>query len=250
VSLSPNRRTASGKADTVRRCWRVAALLTILAVPGTAHGQALKTVQLSGGETRIGGKVLRVTGGYVDPRTGEARVEHRGGRVVRLTARAVRRVRTSGLVTRIVARSGARLRLRLAQLLFAGGATTLRLDPQTFGDAKEQIFRITGGRLDVRTLAGSVGSTGVLDLGPVQLRDLGVRPAEAVTAQVGDLRGDVGVLDGGARARVAGLTATIGPLDATLTPRAAAGLNFYFQTERFRGGMPLGTVTVRGRLRG
>lgn len=247
--VSHNRRTASGKTDIATRTWRVAALLAVV-LCGTAEAQALRTVRLAGGETKTEGRVLTVTGGYVDPRTGRGRVEH-GGRVVRLGAN-VRRVRTSSVVTRVVARvRGARVRMRLhlAQFLIAGGRTTLRLDPATFGQPAEERFRITGGRLDADTFAGDLGHRGALPIGPVVLGDIGVRPGDAVSAQVGDVRPDVGTL-AAPEAEVRRLRLTIGPMPVALTQAAADGLNQAFETDRFRAGMPLGTLLVRARLRG
>ena len=257
MSLSSRRRTGHGGIDTRRAVWGVAALVLLLPAGG-AHAQALKTARLAGGETELRGRVLRVTGGYVDPRTGEGRVEHRG-RVLRLGTRIrVRRVRTSGLVTRIVASSRrlgtVRLRLRLAQLLFEGGTTTLRLDPGTFAgiDVSGADFGITSGRLDARALAGELGHTGVVTLTRgeqrVELRDIGVRRS-ALTAQVGDVRPDLATLRLPTPA-ISGLTATVPPVEARLTEHGAYRLNFYFQTDAFRAGMPFGTVAVRGRLRG
>ena len=195
------------------------------------------------------GRTLRVSGGFVDPRTGEGRVVHRGGRVIRLTPRRVRSVRTAGLVTRVVARSGARLRLRLAQLLFTGGTTTLTLDPSLGFGAREATYRITSGLLDARTLAGEVGSHGSMDLAEVALIDVAFLPGVGINAQVGDFRPVIGTV-APQRPAIRGLRVTFRPAPVALTAIAAQRLNFYFQTDRYREGMPLGTLAVRGRLRG
>ena len=249
--MSLTRRTGRRQTDSLPSFWRVATLILLLAPTG-AHAQALRTVRLAGGEARLEGRTLRVTGGYVDPRTGEGRVEVRG-RVLRFHPR---RVRTSGLVTRIDGtRRGrrVRLRLRLAQLLIERGTTTLAIDPGLGLTASGCTFRITGGRLDARTLSGLLAHVGTCTLTrgdrSVLVLDLGVRPGEAVTAQVGDVRPEIGTL-GPAEVAIRGLAATLDAMPATLTDAAADGLNFALQTDAYHGGMPLGTVTVRGRLRG
>lgn len=225
----------------------VAALLAL--VPSTAHAQTLKTVRLAGGEVRVGERVSPVTGGYVDPKTGRGRVEHRGG-VLRL-GRNVRAVRTSGLTTRVVARRGVRARLRLAQLLFAAGTTDVHVaESLGFGPVVGR-FRITGGRLDARTLAGTVGHTGTLTLErggrSITFFDLGLS-AQAITAQMWDFRAPLATL-ADVRRRVIGLRVGM-QARAALGDVAARELNEAFETAEFTAGMPLGTVMVEGRLRG
>ncbi|HEX8083084.1 MAG TPA: hypothetical protein VF529_02275 [Solirubrobacteraceae bacterium] len=165
----------------------------------------------------------------------------------------MRRVRSTWIRTRVVARVRGRtiaLRLTLAQMLFAGGTTTLTLDPTTFPEGGEAAFRIIGGRLQAETARGELAHRGVLSLGPVALQDIGFLGGVGMTAQFGDVRGLVATA-GPARARRSGPHGVrIGPVPARFTEDAAERLNFYFQTDRFREGMPLGTVTVRGRLRG
>jgi hypothetical protein len=258
VSLSSRRRTTHGQIDTLRRAWRVAALVSLL---GAAPAQAVDTARLAGGTTTTAeGRHLRVTGGYVDPRTGEGRVEHRG--VVLVLRRAsIRRVRTSGLVTRVVARSRrlsgvVRLRLRLAQILLDGGTTTLRLDPTTFAgvEATGGTFRITGGRLDARTLRGEVAHVGALRVTrsgrSAEVIDLGLAMGLEATAQIGDVRPAIATLATLPKVTIRGRAATFTPFTATLTAPAADGLNFALETDVFREGQPLGTLAVRGRLRG
>jgi hypothetical protein len=249
VSLSPRRRTGRDQIDTLLRSWRVAALAALL-LAAPAQAQTLKTVRLSGGEVRSSdGRPSRITGGYVDPRTGRGRVEHRGG-VLRL-GRNVRRVRTSGLVTRVVTRRGHRLRLRLAQLLFARGTTTFAVDPGLNVTVAGGTFRVVGGRLDARTLAGTLGHTGALTLSrgerTITFFDLGLAVPVA-TAQMWDFRAPLATLAGVERT-VSGRSATV-RASATLTEIAARELGEAFETEEFREGMPLGTLTVSGRLRG
>ena len=247
MSLSSRRRTDPGRIDTLRRAWRVAALL-VLAGALPAQAQTLTTVRVSGGELRAEGERSRVTGGYVDPRTGRGRIEHRGGA---LRLRRVRRVRTNGLTTRIVTRSGVRLRLRLAQILLAGGTTTVTVDPALGVTAMGGTFTIAGGRLDAGTLTGTVGHRGELTLTrdgrAMTFFDLGLA-MPAVTAQMWDFRAPLATLSALQRSiaeRSLRLRAT-----ATLADLAARELNESFETGEFRAGMPLGTVTVRGRLRG
>lgn len=232
----------------LHRIWRVAAIAVVL-VCSPAAAQTLTTVRVSGGEVRAEGRSAKVTGGYVDPRTGRGRIEHRRG-VLRL-GRNVRRVRTSGLTARIVTRRGARLRLRLAQLLFAGGTTTIAVDPALGVTARGGTFRITGGRVDARTLAGTVGHAGelVMERGAkaITFFDVGLA-LPALTAQMWDFRAPLATLADVERA-VAGLTATL-RATATLGEIAARELNEAFETEEFHAGMRLGGVTVNGRLRG
>ncbi|HEX8121503.1 MAG TPA: hypothetical protein VF549_09595 [Solirubrobacteraceae bacterium] len=232
-----------------------------MALGVAAPARAVDTARLAGGTTTTpDGRHLPVTGGYVDPKTGEGRVEHRG-LVVVLRRAEVRRVRTSGLTTRIVARSRrlggtVRLRLRLGQLVLEGGTATLRLDPTTFAGAEASggTFRITGGRLDARTLRGEVGSAGVLRVTrggrSVEVRDLGLDMGDVATAQIGDVRPPIATLAALPDATIGGLTATLTPFTAALTAPAADGLNFALQTDAFREGQPLGTLAVRARLRG
>ena len=230
------------------RIWRVAALL-LLAVPAVAPAQALRTVRLSGGEIRTGERVVRVTGGYVDPATGRGRVMHRRG-VLRL-GRNVRRVRSSGLVTRIVTTGGIRVRLRLAQLLVARGTTTLTIDDRLRVGVTGGTFTITGGRLDARTLAGTLGHSGTITLArgerSLTLYDIGLA-VPVLTAQMWDFRAPVATLTGVER-RIHGQRVTIFAT-ATLAEVAARELNEAFETDEFRAGLPLGTVAVSGRLRG
>jgi hypothetical protein len=218
-------------------------------VPVPAHAQTLETVRLSGGELRDKGKVSRVTGGYVDPLTGRGRVEHRRG-VLRL-GRNVHSVRTSGLTTRIVTRRGARLRLRLAQLLFAGGSTTVTVDPSLGVAVRGDTFRITGGRLDARTLAGTLGHAGAMTMErgaqSITFFDAGL-DVPALTAQIWDFRAPLATL-GTVTRTVRGHTATL-QASATLSEIGARELNEAFDTSEFTAGRRLGAVAVRGRLRG
>jgi hypothetical protein len=225
------------------------ALAAALLAAAPARAQTLETVRVSGGEVRAEGRTSTVTGGYVDPKTGRGRIEHRGG-VLKL-GRNVRRVRTSGLTTRVVTRSGARLRLRLAQLLLAGGTTTLSVDPALNVSVRGGTFRVTGGRLEARTLAGTVGHTGALTMErgarSITFFDLGLA-APALTAQMWDFRAPLAILSGVEHtvgARSVAIRAT-----ATLSEIAARELDEAFDVQEFRAGMPLGTVAIRGRLRG
>ena len=209
----------------------------------------LKTAQVDGGTTRVDGRTLTVTGGYVDPRTGEGRITHRGGRVVNL--RRIVRVRTSGLTSKVTFRGG-RTRLRLAQLLFEGGTTTLTPPSIPGVQATGGTFTLTGGRLDARTLRGTLGHTGSLTLTRGALRiealELALELPSTAAVQVWDFRAPMLALAGVNRT-LRGHRAAI-DVTATLTDGAAAELNESLETDVFRPGMPFGTVAVRGRLRG
>lgn len=196
---------------------------------------------------------MLVTGGYIDPKTGEGRVEYGAGRVIRLTRRNLVRVRTRYIVTRVVAKvrgRTVRLKLNHAQMLFAGGTTTLTLDRDAFPEGGEGTFRITGGRLQSETLRGELAHRGTLSIGPIALQDIGFLPGDGVTAQVGDVRTLVAWSPPSGPGRFIGGVVRIGPALLRLTEESATRLNFYFETDRFRKDMPVGTLVVRGRLRG
>ncbi|HEV2815276.1 MAG TPA: hypothetical protein VGW10_18615, partial [Solirubrobacteraceae bacterium] len=263
---------------TVRASAGVVALLITLALPGAASAQAVKTVRLDGGQTRIGSSVLRVTAGYVDPKTGEGRVEHRG--VLRTRGKSLRnpvidtrrlrprRARSNALVTHVAGISRrfgiVRMRLVAGQLLFTGGATTLTLDA-AFIDVLARLgievggttLRIVGGRLDASTLEGELAHDGDL----VLTRGAAVVPLEepalefgrfpVLTAVIGDFRPPLATLTTTGRTReIEGRTATIGNLVARLETVAASRLNTRFETDAFHPGLTLGTLAIRGRLRG
>ena len=227
----------------------IATLVLLIVSPGTAGAQSLKTVRVAGGELRAGERVVKVTGGFVDPRTGRGRVEHRRG-VLRLGGN-VRSIRTRALRTKITTSGGKRLRLRLAHLLFVGGTTTLHLDPGLGLEATGTTFAIVGGRLDARDLRGTLGHTGTLTLSrgdrSLSVFDLGLE-VPRLTAQVWDFRAPIAEL-AVTRRRVAGHEADL-DATATVTGRVAEELNQAFEVTTFHDGMALGTLAVRGRLRG
>ncbi len=234
---------------TPSRLWPAGALVVLLALPPSAGAQALKTARVAGGSMTAGGRTLPVSGGYVDPRTGEGRVEVLRRPLV-LRRRDVRSVSTRGLVTRVRTRDGARLRLRLAQMLFVGGTTEVRVDPGLGLTARGGTFTITDGRLDARTLAGTLGHTGTLTLSrgdkSIDVYDVGLA-VPALTAQLWDFRAPVATLRDVER-DLSGLRVEI-RASALLGAVAARELEETFETP-FRVGAPFLTVTVRGRLRG
>ncbi|MDQ3741088.1 MAG: hypothetical protein M3389_09115, partial [Actinomycetota bacterium] len=153
-------------------------------------------------------------------------------------------------VTRVTLRSGLRLRLRLAQLLFEGGTTTVAVDPALGLEPSGGTFRISDGRLDARALRGTLGHAGTLTLArdgiSLAFIDVGLA-VPALTAQVWDFRAPVASLTGVSRT-IRGLRVTI-RATARLAPVASRELEESFETP-FPAGTPLGKVTVRGRLRG
>lgn len=158
-----------------------------------------------------------------------------------------------------------------AEVAFTGGQTDLALDPgaaaaltslgvtpglvgpATANPDGSFAFPITGGRANLKTLAGSITHSGGISLTKgstsVALTDFTV---DTVAKQL------TAVIAGGARAAildldlsapevgVAGRTVTVGNVPATLTKGAADALNGAFGTTAFTAGLKLGVATVRG----
>jgi hypothetical protein len=278
---------------------------------------------------RGGGVALPITGGRVDPGTGEGDVEHAGGlqlrrgtarmRLTSVTVRAgsARRisakaggrrvdafsiavqkgtVRRRGFATTLADvpvkltaegatalnralgvtafRNGTRFGLATvrslpAELLFDGGATTLALDPgfaatlQSLGIAAGPAapasanpdgtiaLPITRGRVNAKTLAGSVDHAGGLvfsrETTALTARDtiLYTSGLGRLTADLGSGRLEVLALDvANAAERSAGLTETLSGIVARLTPDGATALNQAFGTTSFAAGQVLGAMTL------
>jgi hypothetical protein len=165
----------------------------------------------------------------------------------------------------------AAVRATPGQIAFTGGATSLALDPATAqaltslgiaaGPAAPATanpdgslaFPITGGKVDARTLAGSITHSGGLTLTKgstsVTVSDFTIEtaPAPKLTALLGATRFDLVTLDLSAvKTTVSGRTVTADPVTAKLTKAAADGLNQAFGTTAFAEGLTIGTATVAG----
>ena len=164
-----------------------------------------------------------------------------------------------------------RTEVELADAVFAGGATTLRLDPAAgqaltdlgitpgvVGDATAGpdglAFPITGGRVDAKTLAGTIPHSGGISLTKgstrVELTDftIGIDDSPSLSALVGGQRVEILTLDVSAiETDVRGRTIVVSGVVANLTAAAAGALNQAFDTSAFKEGLKLGTATVAGR---
>lgn len=155
------------------------------------------------------------------------------------------------------------------QIAFTGGATSLALDPSaaqalaalgisaapaapaTASTGGSLAFPITGGKVDAKSLAGSITHSGGLTLTKgatvVTVSDftIATAPAPKLTALLGTARFDLATLDlSAAKVAISGRTVTVGPVTARLTKTAADGLNQAFGTTAFAEGLTLGTATV------
>ncbi|HSD78440.1 MAG TPA: hypothetical protein VLA98_13595, partial [Solirubrobacteraceae bacterium] len=165
----------------------------------------------------------------------------------------------------------ATVRATPAELAFDGGATALALDPgaasalaslgvavapavPASANADGSIaFPITEGKLNARTLAGSIEHAGGLTLSKgatsVTVRDFVIEtaPVAKLTADLGGQRVDLLALDLSqiGTPSLAGGVATVSNVVAKLTDGAAAALNGAFGTTAFAGGLTIGTATVR-----
>ena len=151
------------------------------------------------------------------------------------------------------------------------GATTLTLDegaldaltslgvaPAPLAPARAEgadvSFPITRGRVDAKTLAGTIRHTGGLSLTKgdtrVELRNFVIDTKRAVlTARAGDARLAILDLD------LSHVTVarkqrrlTVGGVSATLTQGAADALNAAFGTDAFAKGQLIGTAVVKSRV--
>jgi hypothetical protein len=155
------------------------------------------------------------------------------------------------------------------QIAFTGGATSLALDPgaaralaalgisaapaapATANTDGSLAFPITGGKVDAKSLAGSITHSGGLTLTKgatvVTVSDftIATAPAPKLTALLGTARFDLATLDlSAAKVATSGRLITVGPVTAKLTKTAADGLNQAFGTTAFAEGLTLGTATV------
>jgi hypothetical protein len=144
------------------------------------------------------------------------------------------------------------------------GATALALDPgaastlQTLGIAAAPVapstalsFPVTGGRVNVKTFAGSITHAGGVALTngatTVALTDfmIDVSAAPQLTALIGGTRVPIASLDRAAlKPSVKGRDITVANVALKLTAPAAAAFNQAFGTTAFAEGLLLGTATI------
>ena len=159
------------------------------------------------------------------------------------------------------------------QLAFAGGATSLALDPGTAqalttlgvsaGPAAPATanpngslsFPISGGKVDAESLAGTITHTGGITFarGATRLTVtdfiIDTAPDPELTALAGGSRIDLLSLDlSGLERSLDGREVTLSGVVGRLTAPAAAALNQTFGTSAFREGLTIGTATVAGEL--
>ena len=167
----------------------------------------------------------------------------------------------------------ASVRVRPGELAFTGGSTSLALDPgaaqaltglgvavapaapATAGDGGGIAFPITEGKVNARTLAGSITHSGGLTFSAgatsVTVSDFVIEtaPAPKLTAALGGARVDLLTLDlGSLERKVDGRNVTLGGVVVKLTAGAAAALNQAFGTSALTEGLTIGTATVRARV--
>jgi hypothetical protein len=155
------------------------------------------------------------------------------------------------------------------QIAFTGGATSLALDPDaaqalaalgvsaapaapaTANPDGSLAFPITGGKVDAKSLAGSITHSGGLTLSKgateVTVTEFTIEtaPAPKLTALLGTARFDLATLDlSAAKVATSGRTVTVGPVTAKLTKAAADALNQAFGTTAFAEGLSIGSATV------
>ncbi|HEV2777194.1 MAG TPA: hypothetical protein VGV90_16515, partial [Solirubrobacteraceae bacterium] len=179
-----------------------------------------------------------------------------------MAARALNRAFRTRLFKRGLAIGTVRTSIDLRDAVFAGGATTLvpdagaaaalaslKITLGTFGSATAGAdgigFPITSGKVDVGTLAGSIGHGGsgiVLSRGhtEVALTDfvIGIDDTPALSALLGTQRVEILTLDVSSVQRsVEGGTVVVGNVGASLTAAAAGALNAAFGTTAFAEGL-------------
>ena len=163
----------------------------------------------------------------------------------------------------------ATVRATPGQIAFTGGATSLALDPgaaqalaglgisaapaapATASPDGSLAFPITGGKVDAKSLAGTITHGGGLTLTKgataVTVSDFTIEtaPAPKLTALLGAARFDLATLDlSAAKVATSGRAVSVGPVTAKLTKAAADRLNQAFGTTAFAEGLTLGTATV------
>ncbi len=159
-----------------------------------------------------------------------------------------------------------------AQLAFRGGSTALALDPGTAAALTSLgvtaapaapataradgslVFPITGGKVDIKTLAGAIRHSGGITLSKgstqvtVERFVIETAPSPKLTAAVGNARIDLATLElSAAQTSVNGRRVRVSGVVAKLTQGAADALNQAFQTNAFAAGLTIGTATVSGR---
>lgn len=165
----------------------------------------------------------------------------------------------------------ATVRAKPAQIALKGDATSLALDagaaaaltslgvtvapvgPATANADGSIAFPITGGKVNLSTLAGTIPHSGGLSFTAgattVTVRDfiIDTAPTPKLTARLGNDRVDLLTLDlAGLQRSVSGRrTVTLSGVVAKLTDGAAAALNGAFGVSAFAGGLTIGTATVR-----
>ena len=163
----------------------------------------------------------------------------------------------------------ATVRATPGQIAFTGGATSLALDPgaaqalaglgigaapaapATASPDGSLAFPITGGKVDAKSLAGTITHSGGLTLTrgatAVTVSDFTIEtaPAPRLTALLGAARFDLATLYlSAAKVATSGRAVSVGPVAAKLTKAAADGLNQAFGTTAFAEGLTLGTASV------
>jgi len=117
-------------------------------------------------------------------------------------------------------------------------------------------FPVSRGRVDAKTLAGTISHTGGLSLTKgatrVELRNFIIDTRKSVlTARAGDARLAILDLDLSAvKVAAQGRKLTVSGVSATLTKGAADALNGAFGTDAFAEGLAIGTAVVRTRVAG
>ena len=153
-------------------------------------------------------------------------------------------------------------------LKLSRGATTLALNPDTAKVLTQDLgiavatlspakagsaglaFPISQGKVNAKTLAGTISHTGGLSLSKdattVELRNFNIDTKKSqLTARVGDARLAILDLDlSGIDVKATKKTLTISGVGAKLTQGAADALNGAFATTAFAGGLVLGQATV------
>ena len=153
-----------------------------------------------------------------------------------------------------------------------GGSTTLKLAPGTAKALKDlgvtvgvvkparlakagPAFPITGGRVDATTLAGRIRHAGGLKLtaGATTVRatryTIRITKHPVLTAKVGTARVRLLSLDlSKAKITEHGHRVKVARVKASLTRPAAQALNAAFNVTAFKGGLRVGTATVRARV--
>jgi hypothetical protein len=134
------------------------------------------------------------------------------------------------------------------------GIAVATLNPAKAGSAG-LVFPITQGRVDAKTLAGTISHTGGLSLSKdgtvVELRNFIIDTKKSqLTARVGDARLAILDLDLSAiEVKATKKSVTMSGVGAKLTQGAADALNGAFKTDALTGGIDVGTAKVAARIK-